>query len=182
MARGSRTISAMAVAAVLLAVPTTSGAAGNYTATADARLVAVDFTAVPAIAFDQLIDAGASTAQAQIDSLGTTRAFASSPYPSNSIVLLPGLIAGVSGGQTSDLIPNYPLIAASNETTPTDHRELGTVVLDAASSIGNSRGTVTDGLTSATARTTADDAGVVAHAETTISSIQLSSALSLDGV
>lgn len=176
---------ALALGAALLVLalpPTSSGAAGNYAATADARLVGVDFTAVPAIAFDQLIDAGVSAAQAQIDSLGTTMAFASSPYPSNSVVLLPGLVAGVSGGQTSDLIPQYPLIASTDETNAADHRELGTIVLDAASVLGSSRGTVTDGATSATATTTAEEARVVARAETTISSIQLTPALSLDGV
>ena len=170
------------VGLALTFLPTTSRAAGTYTATANARLVGVDFTAVPAIAFDQLVDAGVSAAQAQIDSLGTTRAFASSPYPSDTVVLLPGLVAGITGGQTSALIPPYPLIAATNETTPVDHRELGTLVLDAQSTAGNSRGTVTDGATRAVARTTADDARVIAHAETTISSLQLTPVLSLDGV
>ncbi len=172
----------VAAAMALTLLPTRSGAAGTYTATANARLVGVDFTAVPAIAFDQLVDAGVSAAQAQIDSLGTTRAFASSPYPSESVVLLPGLIAGITGGQTSALIPPYPLIAATNETTPADHRELGPLVLDAQSTAGNSRGSVTDGVTRAVARTTADDSRVVARAETTISSLQLTSVLSLDGI
>lgn len=170
------------VGLALTFLPTTSRAAGTYTATANARLVGVDFTAVPAIAFDQLVDAGVSAAEAQIDSLGSTRAFAASPYPSESVVLLPGLIAGITGGQTSALLPPYPLIAATNETTPVDHRELGPLVLDAQSTVGNSRGSVTDGATRAVARTTADEARVVAHAETTISSLQLTPVLSLDGV
>lgn len=173
------------VAAALLALTVPSGAraeTGPYTATANARLVSVDFTTVPPIAFDQLIDAGVSVAQAEVDSLGGTKAFASSPYPSNSIVLLPGLVAGVTAGQTSDLIPNYPLIASTNETSPSDHRELATVVLDAQSTAGNSRGFVTDGLTRAEAVTVADDSKVQSRAETTVSSIKLGSALSLDGI
>ena len=159
-----------------------SRAAENYTATANARLIGIDFTVTPPIAFDQLIDVGVSAAQAQIDSLGTTRAFASSPYPSNSVVLLPGLVAGLSAGATSDLVPEYPLIASTNETTASDHKELGTLVLDAQSTSGSSRGTVTDGATRAIAHTTADDDLVVARAETTVSSLQLTPLLSLDGI
>lgn len=172
-----------AVAFVAVAIPTPARAASApYTATANARLVGVDFTTVPPIAFPQLIDAGVSVAQAQVDSLGGTRAFASSPYPSNSVVLLPGLVAGVTKGQTSALIPDYPLIAASNETTPSDHRELATIVMDAESAVGNSRGTVTDGLTRGEAVTLGDDTKIKARAETTISSIKLASFFSIDGV
>jgi hypothetical protein len=173
----------IAVALGLALVPSASQAgAGTYTATADARLVGVDLTVAPPIAFDQLVDAGLSVAQARIDSLGTTQGFASSPYPSQSVVLLPGLIAGITNGQTSALIPPYPLIAATSATMPSDHRELGTLVLDAESSPGNSRGSVTDGVTRGLARTTADDDTVVARAETSITSLQLTSTLSLDGV
>ena len=147
------------VGLALTFLPTTSRAAGTYTATANARLVGVDFTAVPG---HRLRPAGRrrGVGRAGPDRLArrTTRAFASSPYPSESVVLLPGLIAGITGGQTSALLPPYPLIAATNETTPVDHRELGPLVLDAQSTAGNSRGSVTDGATRAVARTTADDA------------------------
>lgn len=175
-------VTTIGVAIALSLLPGISRAATTYTATANARLVGVDFTVTPAVAFDQLIDAGVSVAQAQIDSLGVTRAFASTPYPSNSVVLLPGLIAGISNGATSELIPDYPLIAASNETTSADHRQLGTIALDALSETGDSRGTITDGATRAVARTTAKDERVVAHAETSVSSLQLTSALTLEGV
>ncbi len=176
-------LATIVVALGLTLVPRASRAdTGTYTATADARLVGVDFTVAPPIAFDQLVDAGLSVAQAQIDSLGTTQAFASSPYPSQSVVLLPGLIAGITKGETSSLIPPYPLIAASNATTPTDHRQVGTLVLDAQSSAGSSRGSVTDGVTRGAAETTANDDRVVARAETSITSLQLTSTLSLDGV
>lgn len=170
------------VAGSLAVWPATSEAAGSYTATANARLVGIDFTVAPSVAFDQLIDAGVSTAQAQINSLGDGSAFASSPYPSNSVVLLPGLVAGISDGKTSKLVPAYPLIAASNATTPTDHKELGTLVLDAESAAGNGRGSVTDGATRAVAKTFVNNEDVIARAETTISSLQLGPLLSLDGV
>jgi hypothetical protein len=77
-------------------------------------LAAVDFTAEPGVVFPQLIDAGGSVAQASLSSLGVSTAFASDPYPSESFVLAPGLIAGLTSGATSAVIPPYPLIASSN--------------------------------------------------------------------
>ena len=171
------------VGLALTFLPTTSRAAGTYTATANARLVGVDFTAVPAIAFDQLVDAGVSAAQAQIDSLGND--------PGVRVVAVPERLGGAPPragrrhhrGPDQRPHPAVPPDRRHQRDHPgrpprAGHRSSST----RESTAGNSRGSVTDGATRAVARTTADDARVVAHAETTISSLQLTPVLSLDGV
>jgi hypothetical protein len=153
---------------------------GSYTATASASLIGVGFTVQPGVLFDQLIDAGASVAQAQIDSLGTTNAFASDPYPSTSVVGLPGLGAAFGFGG----VPAYPLIASSNARTPTDHKSAGSITLGASSAVGSSKGNVTDGATTAAASTTFDTTSnkVTSVADSQISSLSAGSELSLSGV
>jgi hypothetical protein len=62
-------------------------------------------------------------AQATLDSLGTSQAFASLPYPGGTVVGLPGLIAGVTGGKVA--LPAYPAYAYSDDpTTPYARREV----------------------------------------------------------
>jgi hypothetical protein len=159
---------------------TPSHADGAYTATASASLVNVDFTTVPGVVFDQLINAGASVAQAQIDSLGDTSAFAAEPYPSASVVALPALAAGlgVSG------LPSYPLIASSNAGIPASRTTAGPIVLTAKSTTGMSAGSVTDGATAGSATVDVDpSSGVVeARALTSVSGVEATSTLTIDGV
>src|SRR5687767_9643460 len=75
----------------LVAVPARAevGSASSFAATASARLVAVDIRSAPAVVFDPLFDGGQSVAQAQLDSLGTSRAFAASAYPGSTVLALP---------------------------------------------------------------------------------------------
>jgi hypothetical protein len=169
--------------ALALGLPADAGAASAYTATADARLLAVDLTATPSILFDPLVDAGVSVAQAQIDSLGGTAAFASDPYPGGTLIGLPSLLGTATNGAIPSL-PAYPLLVTTDQGTPSGHVEVGTIVLDAQSRPGSSTGRTTDGVASAHASTTADaDGGLVrAHAETAIPSVQLSPSLSLNGL
>jgi hypothetical protein len=157
-------------------------AASSYTANADARLFAVDFTTTPPILFDPLFDGGSSVAQAQIDSLGGTAAFAADPYPGSTVLGLPGLLA--SNGVPTSSAPTYPLVVSSDQANPSGHREAGTIVLDAQSQPNTSSSSATDGAASSQSTATADpDTGEAhAHAEATISSLQLSSTLSLNGV
>ncbi|MEY2569757.1 MAG: hypothetical protein QOE63_107, partial [Acidimicrobiaceae bacterium] len=180
--RAWRGLLGLIAVSVALSYPTDARAAGAYTAAADARLVAVDVTAVPSILFDPLLDPGASVAQAQIDSLGGTAAFASTLYPGSTVLGLPGLLAGY--GFPSGSVPSYPVIVSSNQSVPADHREAGTIVLDAQSQPGSSTATETDGAASATATTSVDTATdtVHAHAETAVPTVQLGTALALSGV
>jgi hypothetical protein len=181
----------LAGAALVLAVVTSLSAtassqpSGTYTATADGRIVAVDFRPVPGIVFDQLVDAGVGVAQAQLDSLGGSSAFTSNAYPSQSVVLLPGLIGGLSGGATSALIPNYPLISSSTyPTKPSQRVEAGTVVLEATSNGNSSRGNGTDGVNRAESAVSFDATSdtVIARSETNVAAIRLSDVLTIFGV
>lgn len=159
-----------------------ASAASSYTANADARLFAVDFTTTPPILFDPLFDGGSSVAQAQIDSLGGTAAFAADPYPGATVLGLPGLLA--SNGAPTSSAPTYPLVVSSDQANPAGHREAGTIVLDAQSLPSASSSSVTDGgaMSKATATADPDTSEAHARAEATISSLQLSSTLSLNGV
>lgn len=157
----------------------------TYSGLADARLVAVNFTAEPAVVFGQLIDGGASVVQAQLTSLGTSTAFASDPYPSQSAVLAPGLIAGLSNGQTSKVVPPYPLIAtSSNPTQPEQRVEAGPVVLEANSAANSSRGRTGNGANTGLADVHYETSSgqLVARAEGIATDIAISDQLVVNGV
>lgn len=181
---GALAAAGLAVAAVLAPAPPSS-AATTYTATADARLVAVDLTTVPGVLFDQIVDAGYDVAQAQLDSLGQSNGFASNPYPSETVVLLPGLVAGLTEGASSDVVPPYPLIASSSHPTAPDQRtSAGALVLEASSRAASSRAQATDSIGRSVAEVGLDGSTgvVVARAETSLASLPLSSALTLHGI
>jgi len=157
----------------------------SYSGLADARLIAVNFTAEPAVVFGQLIDGGASVVQAELSSLGTSTAFASDPYPSQSAVLAPGLIAGLSNGQTSQVIPAYPLIASSsNPAKPEQRVEAGSVVLEANSAETSSRGRTTNGDNTGLADVSYEPSSgeLIARAEGVATNIAISDQLVLNGV
>ena len=98
-------LSVVVTAAVVavLAAPVPAGAlfgtASVFTATANARLLQVTLTAQPPIGVDPLLDPGTSTAQAQVDSLGVSQAFASSAYPGQSVLTAGGSLATVTDPQ-----------------------------------------------------------------------------------
>jgi hypothetical protein len=110
--------SAMAVAA-LIAVP--ARAAGSFQATAVAEGVRFSVSVPGAPLSDQIADAGGPVAQASLDSLGTSRAFASLPYPGDTATGLPGLVAGFTGGQVN--LPAYPAYVASDHPTQPDGQQ-----------------------------------------------------------
>jgi hypothetical protein len=157
---------------------------GSYTATADTRFASVDLTTVPGVLFDQLVDAGVGVAQAQLDSLGQSAAYASTPYPSGSVVALPGLLAGLTGGKLPSL-PGYPLIASSSDPLrPTASAGVGPLRLEAHSSSTASAGSATDGVSQATAAV-GWDAGrqvATAHAEAALPSVTVVDGLSIFGL
>ena len=174
---------ALIAASTLGTSPT--GATTSFRAVADARVVAGNFSPDPGIIFEQLVDAGAGVAQAEIDSLGGSRAFASDPYPSESVILLPGLLASLTQGQTSTLVPDYPLIAASTHPlTPSERVGAGTFALDARSDDSSSTADATNGGYRSRATASVDRASgeIVARAEVEIASLRLSESLALAGV
>jgi hypothetical protein len=148
--------------------------------------VAVDIRAAPPVVFDPLFDGGQSVAQAQLDSLGTSRAFAASAYPGSTVLGLPGLIGTVTKGQVnSEQIPRYPLyVNSSDPTRPSDHQSVGTYDLGADSSSVVSRATATDGASKGAASVTVDPVtgDVVARAVTTIAAVRVTDQLTVNGV
>src|SRR5882724_12547031 len=116
MLRRSVAVVAGVIAALAGPVPAGAqfGSGSAFTATANARLVQVTFTARPPIGVDPLLDPGTATAQAQVDSLGVSQAFASSAYPGQSVLTAGGSLSTVTDGRLgSAQIPDYPLIASS---------------------------------------------------------------------
>src|SRR5260370_40975046 len=114
--RGSVVVVAGVLAVLAAPVPAGAqfGSGSAFTATANARLAQVTFTAQPPIGVDPLLDPGASTAQAQVDSLGVSQAFASSAYPGQSALTADGSLATVTDGRVgSKEIPPYPFIPSS---------------------------------------------------------------------
>jgi hypothetical protein len=108
------------------------GLNGSGTAAADITSFSASATAdggrmamfVPGASIsDQVIDGGGPVAQADVDSLGGSRGFASTPYPGELGVIGPGILTSLLGLPAP---PNYPFIAASRHPAkPEDHVEYG---------------------------------------------------------
>lgn len=151
-----------------------AGAAVNFAgvATADAARVTVVVPNAPATS--NVVDTGVTSAQAVVTSAGTSRAYASNPYPGENAVTLHGTLAGfgVAG------VPPYPLYAESmNPGTPKAEIGTGPFHLLATSTPTTSDGVATSGLageqsallTSAvTSVHQEDDGGVLSKAESKV--------------
>lgn len=161
------------------------GGGSVHSATADARLAELTFGVRPPIGFNPLADPGNAVAQAQIDSLGTSTAFASSAYPGASIVTLDGTLAVLTNGMVgSEEMPPYPLIAKSEyPLQPEDTVEAGSFRMRAESTAATSRGSATDGLGrgAAVARYDTSTEEVVARADTRFGLITLGELLAIQG-
>src|SRR2546428_735047 len=92
---------AAAVLAVAGSAPLLPGRAqgenGVYRAVANADGTRVTVSAPGYLLVNTLFDTGAPTAQAVVDGLGNSRAFASYPYPGDTVVAAPGLVKGNGG-------------------------------------------------------------------------------------
>src|SRR5438067_4011592 len=97
-----------------------AGAAPSYSGVAAADAVRVTVVVPGAPLSSSLFDGGAWSSQAVMTSSGSSEAFASNPYPGESIVTLPGTLAGagVAG------VPEYPLYAGSSYPQK-PHAEVG---------------------------------------------------------
>jgi hypothetical protein len=94
------------------------GFKGTFGALASADAVRVTWLVPHAPVSDTVFDAGGPSAQATLDSLGASQAWASYPYPGENVVTGPAIIAGASGGQIN--LPAYPFWVGSDyPTTPT---------------------------------------------------------------
>lgn len=89
----------------------------SFRAAASAEGVRASVIAEGAPVTNHVVDAASPLAQASLDSTSGSAALGSVAYPGDLVVTAPGLLAGFSGGQTSDLVPPYPLIAVAGSTT-----------------------------------------------------------------
>ena len=88
------------------------GFQGTFGAVAAADAVRVTWVVPHAPASDTVLDAGGPSAQAALDSIGGSQAYASFPYPGENAVTAPALIAGASGGKIN--LPAYPFWVGSS--------------------------------------------------------------------
>ena len=98
----------------LLVVPTATAGADQelpgYSAVASARGGYAEYGIRGFLIVEKYIDGSGPTAQATLDSVGASRSFASLPYPGETFVSYPGLVAVVTG----QVPPGYPLYAAAD--------------------------------------------------------------------
>ena len=170
-----------------------SGTAGEYSvfARADVSSVSVVVTGAPVVPGGEVAYASPASSQAAIDSLGTSKAFSSAPYPGEVLATLPGTIRGASNGSLP--VPDYPLYVTSDyPSTPRAERHVGVNSLSARSDPAASAGQATVALASGgpdiasgVGRATAerDSAGTfVADATATVSAFAVSPAVRIGDI
>jgi hypothetical protein len=175
-----RLLGTLVLAAVLTAWATATPQAvaqdgdstGTFSGTAVADAVRVNVSIPNYLLIQDFVDGGGPSAQAVLDSLGVSRAFASFPYPGELGVSATGLVSTLTGFS----LPSYPLIANSdypvqperNVDQPGLHLDTKS---DPGSSVGDARfgettGDTLEGGGFARASVTSDDQGrVTARAE-----------------
>jgi hypothetical protein len=174
-----------AVTAALAAVLTTGSAgaaefAGSYFASANADGVRLTFIAPAASLSDTAADVAGPSAQATMDSIGTSRAFASFPYPGETAVTSTGLVRTLSGAP----VPDYPLYANSDHPiVPSQQVGSGVFALRAESAARRSASTAsvglavegagTLGLVRSTASTDATGEAVISEAQSVIEALSI---------
>jgi hypothetical protein len=151
--------------------PSAAGGATSFSALATAEGVRVSTFAGGAPVTNEPAEGGSPIARAVLDSLGTSQAYASVLYPGDALVSLPGLIAGVSGGQIN--LPSYPLLATSDRETAPEAEVAGPgATMRASSSATRSLATTTAGTVTATALTETTVGGdVVSRSESVVTGL-----------
>ena len=86
-------------------------AAGAFAGTAQASSVRTAYSIPNFLILETFIDGGGPVAQAVYESSGLARAFGSAPYPGDTAVALPGLVASFGGPSG---LPGYPLYASAD--------------------------------------------------------------------
>ena len=153
---------------------------GSYAASANADGVRLTFIAPKASLSDTAADVGGPSAQATMDSIGTSRSFASFPYPGETAVTSTGLVRTLSGVP----VPDYPLYANSDYPI-VPSREIGSGIFALKAESGARRaaavasvglaveGAGTLGLVRSTASTDATGEAVVSEAKSVIESLSI---------
>lgn len=100
--------------------PTTGS--DTFDALASAEVFRYQFGSPGFLVVERYIDFGAPVAQASIDSLGRSSAFASDPYPGETFVAGPGTLSGVTGLPNPGNYPFY--VATSYPAKPENNYEV----------------------------------------------------------
>jgi hypothetical protein len=170
---GAAVLSLVAAGGLVTAtmLPSAAGGAASFTALASAEGLRVSTFAGGAPVTSEPAEGGSPVARAVLDSLGTSQAYASVLYPGDAIVSLPGLIAGVSGGQLTP--PSYPLIATSDRETAPEAEVAGPgATMRASSSATRSQATTMAGTVTAAALTETTVGGaVVSRSESVVTGL-----------
>src|SRR5581483_2053234 len=118
---------------------------GTFGAVAAADAVRVTWVVPHAPASDTVLDVGGPSAQATLDSIGGSQAYASFPYPGENTVTAPALIAGASGGKIN--LPAYPFwVGSSYPVAPKSEAGNGPYSIKAESSDSASTSSASVGL------------------------------------
>src|SRR5713101_5513283 len=164
------------------------GPTGAYTVTAQADAFRVGVSATGFIV-SSLTDTSGPTAQARVDSLGTSVGFAAFPYPGDTIATAPGLVASLvlpHLGLPPPNLPPYPLAVSSQypgqPSQRVDQPALSLIAQStAASSAGHATATGSDsggnaiGKAVSNATSNVDSSGaLVADAASTVESVTIS--------
>jgi len=147
-----RLATAVLIGATLAAGSLAAGAAegdgpyqGTYQASASADGLRVTMTLPAAPLSNTVADVGGPTAQAVLDSNGTSQSFASFPYPGANLAVAGGLVKGASNGKIP--APDYPFyVVAYNPAVPEQDVGSGPYAIKAQSSANSSQGTATAGV------------------------------------
>jgi hypothetical protein len=123
------------------------GYKGTFGAVAAADAVRVTWIVPHAPASDTVLDLGGPSAQATLDSIGGSQAFASFPYPGENTVTAPALIAGASGGKIN--LPSYPFwVGSAYPVAPKAESGSGPYAIKAESTDTSSESSASVGLDS----------------------------------
>jgi hypothetical protein len=117
----------MMVVVGLVAMPASRSAAlsgdapvslGSFSGTASAAGVQVNLAIPDYLIVQNFLDGGGPAAQAALDSLGTSQALSSFPYPGETGAAVTGLVGILTGLS----LPSYPLLIQSSYPTTVDDR------------------------------------------------------------
>jgi hypothetical protein len=186
----------LVVTGPLLTIGAGADATGSYTTTARADAFRVGVSATGFIVSD-LTDTSGPSAQARVDSLGTSVGFAAFGYPGDAIAGAPALITSIvlpQLGLPPPNLPAYPLAVSSQHPgQPSEKVDQPALSLSAESTAGSSTGhaaaTGSDsggnamGKAVADAASKADSSGkLVADAASTVESVTIASVLRIGRV
>lgn len=174
---------ALITAGLAVAGPARAHADSSYTASgqADGFFLTIKNSAIPLVS---AVEGGGPTAQATLDSLDQSNAFAAFPYPGDEETGVPGLLGSILGLP----VPGYPAYVSTAYGQPAANKDLTGINLQASSSHIESRATATaggSGVTKAASSVTsalASDGSVSTTAAADVKAFDLGGVLTISGM